>query len=59
MLTPGIHAAYTKGTESLASHDKVETGRAGQGGRGHHRRSRRLLPDHGEAFLADEALAGP
>jgi NADP-dependent aldehyde dehydrogenase len=55
MLTPGIHAAYTKGVEDLSSHPQVETigrgavgsGTCGQAG---------LFATTAEAFLADEAL---
>ena len=55
MLTPGIHAAYTKGVEDLSSHAQVETigrgavgsGTCGQAG---------LFATTAEAFLSDEAL---
>lgn len=56
MLTPGIHAAYTKASESLASHAKVETVAQGKVGEGVTAGRAAFFQTTAEAFLADEAL---
>lgn len=56
MLTPGIHAAYTKGTEALAGHDKVETVAQGKVGEGITAGRAAFFQTTAEAFLADETL---
>ncbi|MGW8134016.1 aldehyde dehydrogenase (NADP(+)) [Sphingomonas zeae] len=56
MLTPGIHAAYTKAAESLASHDKVETVAQGKVGEGVTAGRAAFFQTTAEAFLADETL---
>ena len=56
MLTPGIHAAYTKASETLAGHDKVETVAQGKVGEGVTAGRAAFFQTTAQAFLADEAL---
>jgi 2,5-dioxopentanoate dehydrogenase len=56
MLTPGIHAAYEKGVERLAGHDKVSTVARGAESAGHNQARAGLFVTQGDHFLGDHAL---
>lgn len=56
MLTSGIHAAYEKGVEKLASHSGVETIARGKAGDGVTCGQAALFATSATAFLADDAL---
>lgn len=56
MLTPGIHSAYEKGAEKLASHDAVETLARGDAALGPHQARPYLFATQASRFLDDPAL---
>jgi 2,5-dioxopentanoate dehydrogenase len=56
MLTPGIHAAYEKGTEALAGHDKVSTIARGGETTGRNQARAGLFETDVEHFLGDHIL---
>ncbi|APX92929.1 aldehyde dehydrogenase (NADP(+)) [Halomonas sp. 1513] len=56
MLTPGIHAAYQQGVETLAAHPKVREVARGQAGDGQNQCQPGLYVTQAADFLADEAL---
>jgi len=56
MLTPGIHDAYTRGVDSLASHEKTREVARGQAGESPNQCQPGLFVTAAADFLADEAL---
>ncbi|KXS34594.1 MAG: NADP-dependent aldehyde dehydrogenase, partial [Halomonadaceae bacterium T82-2] len=56
MLTPGIHDAYTRGVDSLASHEKTREVARGQAGEQPNQCQPGLFVTAASDFLADEAL---
>jgi len=57
MLTAGIHAAYEKGREALASHDKVTTVAQSQAPAGPNCGRAAVFSTDVESFISDENLA--
>jgi NADP-dependent aldehyde dehydrogenase len=58
MLTPGIHAAFARGTEALGNHPAVEMVAQGAGGDGEGARGQaHLFTARAEAFLGNPQLA--
>ena len=56
MLTPGIHAAFEKGVDALATHDAVRTVARGQQGEGANQAIGALFETDAASFIADAAL---
>ncbi|WP_163578230.1 aldehyde dehydrogenase (NADP(+)) [Halomonas faecis] len=56
MLTPGIHAAYQEGVQSLAANAKVREIARGQAGSGPHECQTALFAASASDFLSDTAL---
>lgn len=56
MLTPGIHAAYQQGVDTLATHPKVREIARGQAGEGPNQCQPGLYVTQAADFLADETL---
>jgi NADP-dependent aldehyde dehydrogenase len=57
MLTPGIHASFTRGVEALAQHEAVNIAGMGPKGDGVNQGSGALFQTSADAFLADPALS--
>jgi NADP-dependent aldehyde dehydrogenase len=56
MLTPGIHAAYTKGVERIAKHPNVKTIARGQPATAPHAGQSAFFSTDAKSFMADHAL---